>query len=154
LLPISHDLFLHCLFIDNARPDVGLKERQVSPIIGLKNFNNWVKSVLISKFAYPVLGSRESYKGMMTPTGARPRGNGSGKVLDMGCGKGGDLNKWSKARVREVCCVGMAWSFVSSPSPLPPALFISFKRRHDRLRNFSILLIPHKHMPTLSFVWS
>lgn len=67
-----------------------------SPIIGLKYFNNWVKSVLITRFAHPALASSQF-------TGpARKRG----KVLDLGCGKGGDLTKWAKARVREVVCAG------------------------------------------------
>lgn len=64
----------------NARPDLGYKKRQFSPIIQLKRFNNWIKSVLIQKFAphasdHPIL------------------------VLDMGCGKGGDLIKWDKAGI-------------------------------------------------------
>lgn len=33
-------------------------------------------------------------------------GRGAGKVLDMGCGKGGDLTKWAKARIREYVGVG------------------------------------------------
>lgn len=78
------------------RPEVGVKQRQQSPIIGLKNFNNWVKSVLITRFAHPVLSS--SHGG--------PR-EGRGKVLDMGCGKGGDLTKWEKARIRELIGVGV-----------------------------------------------
>ncbi|EMD34499.1 hypothetical protein CERSUDRAFT_76015 [Gelatoporia subvermispora B] len=78
----------------NARPEVGVTQRQESPIIGLKSFNNWVKSVLITRFAHPVLAA--------SPTsGARSGGGGKGKVLDMGCGKGGDLTKWAKARVKE-----------------------------------------------------
>ncbi|KAF9065283.1 mRNA capping enzyme-domain-containing protein [Rhodocollybia butyracea] len=74
----------------NSRPEVGVVQRQDSPIIGLKNFNNWVKSVLISKFAHPVLAS-SSIKQART----------KGKVLDLGCGKGGDIMKWSKARICE-----------------------------------------------------
>ncbi|WWC87787.1 uncharacterized protein L201_002679 [Kwoniella dendrophila CBS 6074] len=60
----------------NSRPEVGVEGREFSPIIGLKKFNNWIKSVLIGKFAQR-----------------------QGKVLDIGCGKGGDLNKWKQARI-------------------------------------------------------
>ncbi|CDO74870.1 hypothetical protein BN946_scf185004.g20 [Trametes cinnabarina] len=77
----------------NARPDVGVAQRQESPIIGLKNFNNWVKSVLITRFAHPALAASPSRDG--------PRGRMRGRVLDMGCGKGGDLTKWAKANVAE-----------------------------------------------------
>lgn len=65
----------------NSRPEVGVEHREFSPIIGLKKFNNWVKSVLIGKFAY------------------RNRNGPGAKVLDIGCGKGGDLNKWKQARI-------------------------------------------------------
>ncbi|KAF9815455.1 hypothetical protein IEO21_04626 [Rhodonia placenta] len=78
----------------NARPDVGVSQRQESPIIGLKSFNNWVKSVLITRFAHPALVEST---GMLR-----------GRVLDMGCGKGGDLTKWSKAKVREYVGVDIA----------------------------------------------
>lgn len=67
-----------------------------SPIIGLKYFNNWVKSVLITRFAHPALALSQS---------SGP-GGGRGKVLDLGCGKGGDLTKWAKARIKELVCAG------------------------------------------------
>ncbi|EIW60733.1 mRNA (guanine-N7)-methyltransferase [Trametes versicolor FP-101664 SS1] len=77
----------------NARPDVGVAQRQDSPIIGLKSFNNWVKSVLITRFAHPALTAAPSAQ----RRGSRLRG----RVLELGCGKGGDLNKWAKANVAE-----------------------------------------------------
>lgn len=86
-------------FIDNTRPEVGVKQRMESPIIGLKYFNNWVKSVLITRFAHPVLTSS------LVSQSSGP-GRGRGKVLDLGCGKGGDLTKWAKARVKELACAG------------------------------------------------
>lgn len=88
---------------------MGVTLRQHSPIIGLKNFNNWVKSVLIARFAHPVLRPDES----KDRRASRGNGNevqrfqgGGGKVLDMGCGKGGDLNKWQKAKVKFYVGVG------------------------------------------------
>jgi mRNA (guanine-N7-)-methyltransferase len=84
---------------------VGKTARQTSPIIGLKNFNNWVKSVLILRFAHPALAASPGGKGPRARQGDVLRTNG-GKVLDMGCGKGGDLQKWSRAPVKEYVGVG------------------------------------------------
>ncbi|BBN13848.1 mRNA (guanine-N7-)-methyltransferase [Marchantia polymorpha subsp. ruderalis] len=52
------------------------EEREASPIIHLKKLNNWIKSVLIHLYA-----------------------NRGDAVLDLGCGKGGDLIKWDKASI-------------------------------------------------------
>ncbi|KAK8997456.1 hypothetical protein V6N11_020934 [Hibiscus sabdariffa] len=60
----------------NARTNQTLEEREASPIIHLKKLNNWIKSVLIQLYAR--------------------RGDA---VLDLACGKGGDLIKWDKAKV-------------------------------------------------------
>ncbi|MCO5550933.1 hypothetical protein L7F22_004427 [Adiantum nelumboides] len=54
-----------------------IEEREASPIIHLKKLHNWIKDVLIRMHA--------------------EKGN---VVLDMACGKGGDLAKWLKAEVR------------------------------------------------------
>ncbi|OAJ41654.1 hypothetical protein BDEG_25220 [Batrachochytrium dendrobatidis JEL423] len=76
----------------NARPDKGIEGRQTSAILSLKNFNNWIKSVLINLFA-------PSY----------PKGI---KILDMCCGKGGDLQKWKRLRVNQVVGLDIADSAV------------------------------------------
>lgn len=73
---------------DNARQEVGVEAREFSPIIGLRKFNNWIKSVLIGKFAH------------------RPPGGPGANVLDIGCGKGGDLGKWKQARIRRMVGLG------------------------------------------------
>ncbi|KAG5728363.1 mRNA cap guanine-N7 methyltransferase [Termitomyces sp. T112] len=93
----------------NSRPDVGVVQRLESPIIGLKNFNNWVKSVLITRFAHPALAASKSRaaNGNGSFRGGF-RNTGSGRVLDMGCGKGGDMTKWAKARVCELVGVDIA----------------------------------------------
>ena len=61
----------------NARPNQGIAVRQTSPIFRLRAFNNWIKAVQIGMHARP---------GMT--------------VLDLACGKGGDLGKWDRARIQ------------------------------------------------------
>ena len=73
---------------DNSRQEVGVQQRELSPIIGLKKFNNWIKSVLIGKFTH------------------RAPGGPGANVLDIGCGKGGDLNKWKQARIKLYVALG------------------------------------------------
>ncbi|KAI7821604.1 mRNA capping enzyme-domain-containing protein [Kickxella alabastrina] len=72
----------------NTRRQLGTEDRLRTKITGLRLFNNWVKSVLITEHTF-----------------ARC------KVLDLGCGKGGDLLKWSIANVGEY--VGMDIAEVS-----------------------------------------
>ncbi|KAJ0109866.1 hypothetical protein N8I77_011111 [Diaporthe amygdali] len=75
----------------NAVPERGRDWRKTdSRIKGLRSFNNWIKSCIIQKFA-----PDEDH----TP-GAFERGISSGRellILDIGCGKGGDLGKWQQA---------------------------------------------------------
>lgn len=64
----------------NAVPERGREWRRTdSQIKGLRSLNNWVKSTLIQKFSRPELPVEHL------------------TVLDMACGKGGDLGKWEKA---------------------------------------------------------
>lgn len=88
-------------------------QRQESPIFGLKSFNNWVKSVLITSYAHPAVSASQNSGSLdqgpypnRRGQGMRGPARGSGKVLDLGCGKGGDLIKWVKARIREYIGVG------------------------------------------------
>jgi mRNA (guanine-N7-)-methyltransferase len=63
-------------------PERGREWRQTdSKIKGLRSFNNWVKSSTIQKF----VGDERHIK-----------------VLDIGCGKGGDLQKWQSSRKLEL----------------------------------------------------
>lgn len=75
----------------NNVPERGRDWRKTdSRIRGLRSFNNWVKSCIIQRFS----GDDD------VAPGAREQGVSSGKpllVLDIGCGKGGDLQKWQQA---------------------------------------------------------
>ena len=70
----------------NARPNQGREQRNQSPIVNLRNFNNWIKSTLIRNFT--------EERGL--------------HVLDMGCGKGGDLMKWDKAQIASYTGIDLA----------------------------------------------
>ncbi|KAI9218536.1 guanine-N(7)-methyltransferase domain-containing protein [Blastocladiella britannica] len=63
----------------NERPSNTVLERAESPIFHLRCFNNWIKAVLMNRYLR--------------------RGD---VVLDMGVGKGGDLQKYDKARIGEL----------------------------------------------------
>lgn len=77
----------------NHLEEKGLAERFNSPIFYLRNYNNWVKSVLIQEYTDKI--REKDY--------SRPL-----KVLDICCGKGGDLSKWQKARVKRVIFADIA----------------------------------------------
>ncbi|KAK8130899.1 hypothetical protein PG984_007337 [Apiospora sp. TS-2023a] len=107
----------------NAVPERGRDWRKKdSNIKGLRVFNNWVKSTIIQKFS-----PDEDH----TP-GAHEHGRDfagvAGKdllVLDIGCGKGGDLGKWQQAPQNVALYVG-----------LDPAE-VSIDQAEDRYRNMS-----------------
>ncbi|RRT48808.1 hypothetical protein B296_00052809, partial [Ensete ventricosum] len=75
----------------SARSNQTLEEREASPIIHLKKLNNWIKSVLIHLYARP-----------------------KDAVLDIACGKGGDLIKWDKAKIGYYVGVDIAEGSVSN----------------------------------------
>lgn len=82
----------------NAVPERGREWRKTdSKIRGLRSFNNWVKSTLIQKFSpsedfvAQFNDTKDWADESMGPPSAEVRPL---LVLDMGCGKGGDLGKW------------------------------------------------------------
>lgn len=76
----------------NELQEVGLEKRCQSRIFYLRNFNNWIKSILIGEFLEKV----------------RQKKNRDITVLDLGCGKGGDLLKWRKGRISKLVCADIA----------------------------------------------
>jgi mRNA (guanine-N7-)-methyltransferase len=74
----------------NAVPERGRDWRKTdSRIKGLRSMNNWVKSTIIQKFSPDEDLQGESAQVIAN---AKPL-----LVLDIGCGKGGDLGKWAQA---------------------------------------------------------
>ncbi|KAK9894490.1 guanine-N(7)-methyltransferase [Cystobasidium minutum MCA 4210] len=93
----------------NKRLNFSREERNYSPIIGLKSFNNWIKSVLIAKYARDYHRSQEEQQQDRNGHRGGPRRPQSRfRVLDMGCGKGGDLQKWQKAGITDYVAVDIA----------------------------------------------
>ncbi|XP_068093218.1 mRNA cap guanine-N7 methyltransferase isoform X2 [Hyperolius riggenbachi] len=76
----------------NELQECGLQQRSQSRIFYLRNFNNWMKSALIGEFVDRV----------------RKQKSRNVSVLDLGCGKGGDLLKWKKGRINKLVCTDIA----------------------------------------------
>ena len=85
------------MLADNKRGNQGRDNRKGSTIIGLRSCNNWIKAVMIQLY-----------------TRRRPdrpwHGEHNGRVLDMGCGKGGDIQKWDLAKIGEYVGCGESTS--------------------------------------------
>lgn len=74
----------------NAVPERGRDWRKTdSQIRGLRSLNNWIKSTIIQKFSQPDIPTQNLL------------------VLDLGCGKGGDLGKWQSAPQMPALYVGI-----------------------------------------------
>lgn len=67
-------------------------------MIYLRKFNNWVKAIQISKAAQ-----------------CWPRGR-KATVLDIGCGKGGDMNKWRSVKAHQYIGIGERTAELTSDS--------------------------------------
>ncbi|KAM6899687.1 mRNA cap guanine-N(7) methyltransferase [Xenentodon cancila] len=76
----------------NKLQEVGLAVRSQSRIFFMRNFNNWLKSVLIGEMLEKVRGA----------------GSKQVSVLDLGCGKGGDLLKWRRGGIDHLVCADIA----------------------------------------------
>ncbi|GFF72197.1 mRNA cap guanine-N7 methyltransferase [Aspergillus udagawae] len=84
----------------NAVPQRGREWRKTeSKIKGLRSFNNWVKSTLIQKFSpdEEFLARFNGTKDWAEDGGLPPVEEKRLLVIDLGCGKGGDLGKWQLA---------------------------------------------------------
>jgi len=71
-----------------------VEDRQSSRIIYLRGFNNWIKSMLIQDAKAQI---NQAFPGNRFVT-----------VLDLACGKGGDMWKWQKADIEEIIFADVA----------------------------------------------
>ncbi|XP_054283068.1 mRNA cap guanine-N7 methyltransferase isoform X2 [Macrosteles quadrilineatus] len=94
----------------NALEEKGLTERNKSRIVHLRNFNNWIKSMLINEY----MDSIKRNKSVGSPV----------RVLDMCCGKGGDLLKWRNTGITHLICADIAATSVDQ-----------CRARYDDMRN-------------------
>jgi len=98
----------------NQIEEKGLEERKQSRIFHMRNFNNWIKSMLIKEFSEKL----------------KAEGTGKRRVLDIGAGKGGDLLKWKKGDIDYLVCVDIAETSVEQCKQR----YIEMKDRHKRQR--------------------
>ncbi|XP_055844132.1 mRNA cap guanine-N7 methyltransferase [Episyrphus balteatus] len=78
----------------NKLKEAGLGERSRSRILYMRNFNNWTKSMFINEYLNKIKNSRKLGEPI--------------RVMDMCCGKGGDLFKWEKGGITHLICTDIA----------------------------------------------
>ncbi|EFA03004.2 mRNA cap guanine-N7 methyltransferase [Tribolium castaneum] len=78
----------------NLLEEKGLDERSKSRIVYMRNFHNWIKSMLINEYLTKIKDGKKH--------------NAPVRVLDMCCGKGGDLLKWRKGNITHLICSDIA----------------------------------------------
>ncbi|DAA73383.1 TPA_exp: mRNA cap guanine-N7 methyltransferase [Trichophyton benhamiae CBS 112371] len=83
----------------NAVPERGREWRKTeSKIKGLRSFNNWIKSSLIQKFSPSEdFLARHNDRDLAGSASVAPEEEKPLLIVDLGCGKGGDLGKWQQA---------------------------------------------------------
>nr|SVE92436.1 EOG090X07I2 [Megafenestra aurita] len=78
----------------NQLSERGVAERKESRIFHMRNLNNWIKSRIIGNILDHIRKEKGNHCRL--------------NVLDLGCGKGGDLLKWERGRVNHVVCADIA----------------------------------------------
>jgi len=101
----------------NKLEEKGREQRVDSRIFHMRNLNNWIKSRLIGNFQalfnlinLPIfLCSGNTLDLIRKENGWHHPIN----VLDLGCGKGGDLLKWQRGNIHHVVCADIAETSVN-----------------------------------------
>lgn len=87
----------------NDQRVLGRMGRELAKTAPLRHFNNWVKSILIQKYSKMVKDDFMSRQGRELRL----------SVLELACGKGGDLFKWSRANIENYVGVDIAGNSLS-----------------------------------------
>lgn len=94
----------------NSLEEKGVEARKESAIYHMRNFNNWIKSVIIGEWSSVQFIAFNVKTASSAEVIDKVKKNSSNKkinVLDIGCGKGGDLLKYKKANISHIICAGI-----------------------------------------------
>lgn len=80
----------------NGLRETGMAERSQSRIFHMRKFNNWIKSMLIGEAISQVRRAKGDQR------------DAAVTVLDIGCGKGGDLRKYRIGNISRLVCTDIA----------------------------------------------
>lgn len=89
------------------------KMRQESSIIAMRNFHNWIKLTFLKNIA-------DNYKKTKNLA-----------LLDIACGRGGDLIKWQKANISHVFAFDPSFESIYSDLPDDPGAISRLKKLKD-----------------------
>ncbi|XP_056646650.1 mRNA cap guanine-N7 methyltransferase [Diorhabda sublineata] len=109
----------------NKLEEKGIQERLKSRIVYLRNFHNWIKSMLINEYLTKIKDTKKH--------------NAPIRVHDMCCGKGGDLLKWKKGSITHLICSDIADVSLEQCK----ARYTDMKSRFSRERGPSIYSIEY-----------
>ena len=109
----------------NSLEEKGLNERSKSRIFYMRNFHNWIKSMLINEY--------------LSEIKEKQRHNSPIQVHDMCCGKGGDLLKWKKGNISHLICSDIAEVSLDQCK----VRYEDMKRRAGRERNFNVYSVEY-----------
>jgi len=133
----------------NQLSEKGVDDRKESRIFHMRNLNNWIKSRIIGNlFLFSaflkLINSKCHVLGNALDRIREEKGhNYRINVLDLGCGKGGDLLKWERGRVAHVVCADIAETSIEQSAASLPFITLS-----------SLYLKLNKCWPTFRIIWS
>lgn len=112
----------------NQLEEKGLEERSKSRIVHLRNFHNWIKSMLINEYLSKIKETKKYDYPIY--------------VHDMCCGKGGDLLKWRKGNISHLICSDIAAVSLEQCKTRYNDMMNRSRRDRGSQKNYTIEYIP------------